>query len=320
MSYWRLASLLLIICLLCAVLSLSCERSDEDDNDTGSGYPENNTVLKSFPNLSGLTWMNDDHLVAVHDAKNKFEKKKDPRISVLSLSSNLDVTLTRVKMNWGDEQVSDDLESVCALSLEDGDFLAAESGQDGEPFVRIFRLKITEQNKGWNGEVVDVFSLPDDTVNVEGIECLARDDQKATILLGERGGSHECPDGKLRLCEIDFASGQVTMLEEIVISIDNINWTNPGRHRDISDLYLDPTGTLWGVATEDPADAGPWRSAIYKAGTVSGSEVTIDDNPEIAAEVVGLKIESLAGPIVDASRFSLGTDDESYGGIWRPVP
>lgn len=319
MFFLRLASLLLIICLLSTMLFLSCEQGDDDDDDS-AGPTGKTTVMKSFPNLSGLTWMDDNNLVAVHDAKNEAGKLKKPRVSILSLSSNLDVTLTRVKMNWGDEQISDDLESVCALSPEDGDFLATESGQDGEPFVRIFRLKITEQNKGWNGEVVDVFSLPDDTVNVEGIECLASDDQKATILLGERGGSHECPDGKLRLCEIDFASGQVTMLEEIVISIDNVNWTNPGRHRDISDLYLDPTGTLWGVATEDPADAGPWRSVIYKAGTVSGSEMTIDDNPEIETEVVGFKIESLAGPIVDASRFSLGTDDESYGGIWRPVP
>lgn len=94
------------------LLVASCGDDDDDDNDDGV------TLLNSFPDLSGLTWMGENHLLAVHDAKNEEGKENDPRISALSLSENLDVTLTQVNMDWGEELLSDDLESVCALSAK----------------------------------------------------------------------------------------------------------------------------------------------------------------------------------------------------------
>ncbi len=319
MKTWALTFLGVFTLIILATMPLLISCGDDDD-DCGENDNSNPTTINSFPDLSGLTWLDDTHLLATHDAKNAEGKLNDPRVSVLTLTEDLEVTLTQVDMDWGDHEVSDDMESVCALSVEKGDFLASESGQEGEPVTRIFRLTINQQGNGWSGTVVDVFQLPDDTVNVEGIECLSSDAQKALVLIGERGGEDLCPDGKLRLCEIDLETGELTVLEETVISVDNVNWTDPDGHRDISDLYLDSTGAIWAVATEDPADAGPWRSAIYQAGTVDGGILTVFDEFEIVSQVDGLKVESLAAPIVEGSRFSAGTDDESYGGIWRPIP
>jgi len=311
--------LLMLVAIAFAWLFV-CGACADDDDDDDAALDSGDTVLESFPDLSGLTWMAEGKLLVVHDAKNEEGKLNDPRVEVLSISDDYEVTLSPVEIDWGGEEVSDDMESVCALSAADGDFLASESAQEGAPFTRIFRISIKEQATGWAGTVVDVFELPADSVNIEGMECLSSDDQQAIILLGERGGSDECPDGKLRLCRIDFATGEVVVQEEHIISVDDVDWSDPEGHRDISDLYLDTTGALWAVATEDPADGGPWRSVIYQLGTVAGDAVTIAEQWDIVARVDGLKVESLAAPIVDGSRFSLGTDDESYGGIWRPVP
>ena len=217
--------------------------------------------------MSGLTWFDGVHLLATHDAKNEEGKLDDPRVSILTLTDDLELTLTHVEMDWDDNEVSDDMESVCTLSAA-GEFLASESGQEGAPFTRVFRLSIEQQGDAWTGTVVDVYQLPSDTVNVEGIECLGERRTNGNDRVGRARRRGSVP----RRPSFGFAKSiskpaNWRLLEETVISVDNVDWTDPD-HRDISDLYLDSAGALWAVATEDPADAGPWRSVIYQAGPV----------------------------------------------------
>lgn len=56
----------------------------------------------------------------------------------------------------------------------------------------------------------------------------------------------------------------------------------------------------------------------HRAQTVSFAR---NNNPVSVWEMAGIKVEALSGGAKNApaSRFSIGTDDERLGGIWRPV-
>ena len=89
-------------------------------------------------------------------------------------------------------------------------------------------------------------------------------------------------------------------------------------------MYIDPAGTLWAVASTDEGDNGPFRSVIYRVGQVTtGVTPPVNLAPSLVPDwiVDGLKVEALAAPAaaVPASVLSVGTDDENYGGVWRPL-
>jgi len=46
-----------------------------------------------------------------------------------------------------------------------------------------------------------------------------------------------------------------------------------------------------------------------------------DAKPHILSDLSGLKVEAIAGPAKNApdSKYSIATDDEHFGGIWRPL-
>jgi hypothetical protein len=98
--------------------------------------------------------------------------------------------------------------------------------------------------------------------------------------------------------------------------------------RDCSDLHLeakDGGWAVWSVATRDEGDAGPFHSAVYRAGkfVVEDGKVRFvrEEAPADVYHLHGLKVEALAAApkCVSKSAFAIGTDDESYGGIWRPL-
>jgi hypothetical protein len=88
-------------------------------------------------------------------------------------------------------------------------------------------------------------------------------------------------------------------------------------------LYVDGDNILWAVRTTDAGDAGPFSSWIYPVAKwqyVSGKiEDFSPDYKKVTSEIQGLKVEALAKPIIPGSRFSVATDDENYGAIWRPI-
>ena len=94
--------------------------------------------------------------------------------------------------------------------------------------------------------------------------------------------------------------------------------------RSCTDLYLDPGGAIWVAAVEDSSDAGPFRSIIYRYGHLNSESWGRDDYfmPSGYMEswvIEGVKIEALAAPCIPGSAMSYATDDENYGGVWRPL-
>jgi hypothetical protein len=82
---------------------------------------------------------------------------------------------------------------------------------------------------------------------------------------------------------------------------------------------------LWIATTQDASDAGPFRSTVYRYGPfdqtqaysyMGGSAVMCG---EAKWTLDGFKIEALGAPVIAGSVLSFATDDEGFGGIWRPL-
>jgi hypothetical protein len=111
----------------------------------------------------------------------------------------------------------------------------------------------------------------------------------------------------------------------------------PIADRGAADLYVLPnppnSWNVYSVATSDPGDfgdtgdLGPFRSAVYSAGTLTISPRAISFAPPKTKKIVhwdfdGLKVEAIAAPAEIIKRvggLSIATDDEFYNGIWRPI-
>ena len=109
----------------------------------------------------------------------------------------------------------------------------------------------------------------------------------------------------------------------------------PIADRGAADIYvISKTANSWdlySVATSDPGDLGPFRSAVYSAGTITIDPPDVSfarqENQNIVHwDFEGLKVEAVAAPAElfkgksSVSGLSVATDDEVYNGIWRPIP
>ncbi|MGE0490043.1 MAG: hypothetical protein AB7S38_12625 [Vulcanimicrobiota bacterium] len=85
------------------------------------------------------------------------------------------------------------------------------------------------------------------------------------------------------------------------------------RLRACSDL-LWHRGELLCVASYDPGNLGPFQSFVYSLGK---RDWQVD--PQRLWVLDGLKVEALAPCSLPGSELCVGTDDEDYQGIWRPL-
>ena len=98
------------------------------------------------------------------------------------------------------------------------------------------------------------------------------------------------------------------------------------RARAVSVLTLDAGGRIYLASTLDPGEHGPFRSVVWRIGVLTAGT---DGRPqerlgaaERIATLDGCKVESLAvRPTPEGNeQLFVGTDDERYGGILRPLP
>ncbi|QVK22825.1 hypothetical protein KHX94_16730 [Shewanella dokdonensis] len=280
--------------------------------------------------FSGMTQMDANTYLVVQDKK---VYEPGSRLGVLQVKADgaLDYVPLTVS-DWKDQDgQSSDLESVCRLPGSANEYLLAESGYWDGKFGRIFQVTLTADT----AVVQQVYHVPKIVAggkgihgdNFEGMVCIAQGDA-VLVVLGERGGSKRYKQGYLRLGVLDKTaktlSWQQYAAQPLEIKAPG-RWLHADKKRTISDLYLDKQGVIWAVATEDGGDQGPFRSVIYQAATVSGQaeqlKVTAVSHPKVQWQVDGFKVESLAAPAanVAGSYLSIGTEDENYGGIWRPL-
>ncbi|MCW8797029.1 MAG: hypothetical protein OQK67_08210 [Chlorobium sp.] len=290
------------------------------------------TSLPQAAGISGMTQIDGNSYLVVHDALS-FEN--GPRMSIITLSANAAPVFHPVTIDsWshGDGRASD-LESLCAVPSRSHEYLMAESGTWKGKFGRLFHLRLDTETK--KAVILGLIKLPVLADNnpqqvgdqYESLACIKGADGRLLLLLGERGGSQRFPDGVIRWGVIDLDRHELVFtkkgLEGIKINAPG-KWKNERTNRDISDIYISPGGELYISAAEDNGDNGPFSSVIYSAGKISGNfnfPVIADQHPEVWRTISSIKIEGLSGPAesVAGSQMSIGSDDENYGTIWRPV-
>jgi hypothetical protein len=159
------------------------------------------------------------------------------------------------------------------------------------------------------------------------------------LLLALRGGKEKSNEKKEKSDE-KVVPGQ--LIWGMLTHIDSLSPTfkkigshaltyEPIADRGAADLYVKKSGLntwdVYSVATSDPGDLGPFRSAVYLAGTLTINVPNVCFAAQNTEKIVhwdfeGLKVEAIAEPAEifgDTSGLSIATDDEFYNGIWRPI-
>jgi hypothetical protein len=287
-------------------------------------------------NASALVRVGPDAFLVVSDAKNKGPDVEDktPHLSILTIEEKgvTHVALPLTGLPHADRP--SDLEAACALPGRDDEYLLAESGFYKGKFGRIFQVRVAPGATGWEARLLHTFvpcaapapdySTPDEA-QVEGMACVQTGDGGLVLVLARRG-KYPHP-AKLVWGMLSGLDSRPAFTETGSSDLAS----NPGAlgGRGAADLRLEPAGPdTWrvcSVATVDVGDYGPFRSLIYDAGQLTWNAATgmrFQREPVgILWSLDGLKVEALAGPASRASQsvLSIGTDDEIYGAVWRPL-
>lgn len=287
-------------------------------------------IKKSSGGSSGMEQLNDSSYLVVYDLKSHTE---GVRLGMVILTDeSIDVFPIEID-SWGEEGISSDLESICAIPGKVNEFLIAESGNWEGDLGRIFHIQFDVSTL--KAKVLGMVKFPllhrnDMTTTgdqYEAIHCLAYSENERIVILGERGGSQSNPMGVLRWGLWNIQHNTLTIegqgLKGISISAPG-NWGNNLQKRSITDLHIDHNGIIWASASGDQGDAGPFYSVIYKLGKINQMNpqkpISIFDTLTIGREIYGFKIEALSGPQKDINcTHTFGTEDEIYGGVLRPI-
>ena len=283
------------------------------------GRSEESGRARSLPDLSGLAWVEDDLFLAVHDAKPSARKPESPRVSLVRLPRS-----KREGVRWepltlaapGAGGPISDLESVSRLPGGQG-FLLAESGQGGSKARRLFLASYRDGRLSLDAQV----PWPVPVKNVEATEVV-QVGRQLLFLYAERADGHG--ETLLRWAPMSLNPLAFGAFREVIYrSGDPVG----EGARPIAALAADAQGNLYGASTYDSGnDGGPFRSVVWRIGRISTGA---DGQPQVdlsaptrLATLDGLKVESLAvrESRQHGSQLFIGTDDENYGGILRPLP
>lgn len=316
--------------LFVLLLLSACTSTQKMDLAKKDLYPPSIDSKKLSGGSSGMEQLTDSTYLVVYDLK----KHKDGiRLGwIIVTDESIDV-LPITLPSWGEEGNPNDLESVCAVPGNTNEFLVAEAGNWQGELGRIFHIQVDFGKR--TARVLGTLKYPFLHRNDFGIEgdqyeamhCLPYTKNERIILLGERGGSEFSPSGVIRWGLWDMKKDVFTIegagLKGISVNAPG-HWTNAKTKRSITDIYVDPNGTLWASASEDQGDAGPFYSVIYPLGKINSMNadlpVTVIDFLAVGREVYGLKIEALSGPKKGINcTHTFGTEDEMYGGVFRPI-
>ncbi|MBI3926445.1 MAG: hypothetical protein HY319_12970 [Armatimonadetes bacterium] len=262
--------------------------------------------------------------LVVHDTKTGKEPPWAERVGVLRLSSSGEPAYQALGIShWGAEQeLPSDLEACCPVPGRADKYLVAESGYYEGRFGRVFHLRISPLpgTKLFYGEVLGVlrpFALPAPGYStpspdqVEGISCFAQDG-KLVLVLGHRGGKGT--PGRLTWGALDLTAYTFTRQGEAPLAIPD------PQMRACGELHLESASppTLLSVAASDPGDLGPFHSYVYRAGSFAPDGFRPAPVQPLW-RLDGMKVEALSTCSIPGSPLCVGTDDEVYGGVWRPL-
>lgn len=161
---------------------------------------------------------------------------------------------------------------------------------------------------------------PEPVFNVEGIAVGQVEDDYVLLYAERAQGDSTTAIQSAPLTLDPFSIGEPTSVEftsPAVLTEDD---------RPVSAMEIGPGGVIHVASAFDTGDDdGPFSSSVWAIGLLvageSGPKVELMPEPSIVAFVDGFKIEGLAN-ITDAAGegvLFIGTDDEDYGGVLRPL-
>jgi len=327
---WKieLTNFLVLLGLIFSIASCSTNRAVTQMSSNKTGELIQN--FKSEGGSSGMEQIGDQSYLVVYDLK---AHKQGIRMGLIKVSDE-SLTVSPIEIaSWDLEGVPNDLESICAVPGKTDEFLVAEAGNWQGKLGRIFHVKVDIKNH--TASVLGSVRLPflhrndlDTTGDqYEAMICLPYDETSRVVLLGERGGSRVNPNGIVRWGILNIIE-HTFIISDVGLKGTHVNvpgdWKNNQTKRDITDFHMDDDGGLWAAASEDQGETGPFYSVIYKLGQTNPMNkekpFTVYKTIDISKEVSGFKIEALSGPCkgIDTSH-TFGTEDEIYGGVWRPI-
>ena len=279
----------------------------------------NDIEVHNLLDLSGLAWIGGDQFLGVHDAKDTPEKRDWPRLSLLRLPQSEDrgIVYRPIDVKFPvPEGRPNDLESACRLPDGKG-FLLCESGQEGVGDRHIFHAVFHDGKL----QIKSFTRWPVKIKNVEGTE-VCRIGEQLIFLYAERADSE--PSTELRWCSLSLDPWKFGPFSQVKFTCPDP--TGKGA-RPIAGMDVDDDGEIYIVAAHDPgSDDGPYRSVVWWIGRLesdqNGSAQITLRNPERMATLDGLKVESIAirQSASGNRQVFVGSDDEHYGGILRPLP
>ncbi len=251
--------------------------------------------------ISGIALVNQANSQAnfliVHDNK----KPDENRLAIITVGANKSIDY--LPLTWpSDIDLPIDLEAITRVpGTGNVSFMAAAS--EG----KIYHLTV-ENNQSIS--ILKVLDLPEIAKgnNFEGL-AIQEIDGKVLIAWGHRG--QDSDPGVIYWGTLDLTTYQISPQGSVKFTVP---WpTEKVRH--ISDIKIDPAGTLYVTSATDNGDDGPFASAVYVAGvfTVNQSQFQFRINPELAPlyRFDGHKIEGIELIPGDNGGVIFGTDDEN---------
>jgi hypothetical protein len=291
-----------------AVLVMASGASGYRDLDQASGLPD----------LSGMSWIEGDCFLAVHDAK--ISESGNPRVSLVYLPFDAKGITWKPQTVVFPGEESNDLESVARIPGTN-DILLVESGDSSNDFKyqRIFRARVENDTV----RVINETSWPVPVYNVEA-SAVAAIGERHVFLYAERAQNQ--PHTELR-----WAIFEPETL--IFGQFQSVKFRNPDPlafNRPLVAMDLDSSGLIHIASAFDAEaaglldpDNGPFSSAVYCIGKLiledGRPRVTLFKKPKLEGFLQGFKVESVAIRESEeyGSQIFIGTDDENYGATMR---
>ena len=269
--------------------------------------------------LSGLTWIEGDNFIGIHDVKNSPDTEEEFRFSLITIpGANQDhVVVKRLSPDYFEDiPLPCDLESACKIPGDQG-FLFCESGQCWGGEKRIFHAKY---NNG-NLEIISYIDWPVQISNVEATEVCTVND-RLVFLYAERAQGESSTYIRWAGISLDPLS-----IEPFRETMYKSKMSLASNFRAIGGMDIDSDGNIYIASSYDPGvDTGPFKSAIWKIGHIgsdkNGLPVVKLKKSVLLGTMDGVKVESIS--VVETSDgekyLYYGTDDEYYNGIIRLLP
>lgn len=280
-----------------------------------------------FPGISGMAKLSDDAYLAVHDVKVKENPDEEgARLSLLTFRPEGDIACTPVNVDWSALKGGrpNDLESICAIAGQPGEYVAVESGYLKKAHGRIIHLKATldsgEAVVSVLGMVRYLPNLPDGPrfEDIEGAQTFQRDGD-TYLLLTKRGKDEK----KARLIwgKLDWVRPVFKVAGDYKVETPFAKWDVKGEKRYASDVLI-VENEIYISSCNDPGDDGPFSSAVYHVGAIRSTGQLIhliDSEQSEVARYEGHKVEALAPGHGPRGLWVAATDDENFKGSIFPT-